>query len=64
MKIVEGMFRVITVVEHPDAKRLNVDLFWGRGDGDQPLFRESVAEVASGQDGHHNEIGRYAEQPM
>ncbi len=59
----EAGYKIVTVMGHEDAKRLNADLFWGAGDDDQLIFREKIVEMASGEDGHRNEIGLYAEQP-
>ncbi len=52
----DASYKIVTVVKHKNAHRLNVDRFWGGGDSSQPLFRDQLVEMADGKDEHYNEI--------
>ncbi|MBT3309287.1 MAG: hypothetical protein HOL04_06320 [Gammaproteobacteria bacterium] len=52
-------YHIVSVTEHKDVARLNVDLLWGDANNDrseQPLFRGEVVQVAAAQDKGEDEI--------
>ncbi len=52
----EAGYKVVTVVEQPDSRYINLERFWGSDREDQPLFRSQIAQMAAGEDEHYNEI--------